>query len=71
MNQPKPLIDLWRALMSALNTEFKRSKKPLPRVLNLNLPRPGIGARQSPNPPHRNKICNSPVASCYRSPSAS
>ena len=41
LNQPKPLMNLWRALMSALDTEFKISKKGLPRVLNLNLPRAG------------------------------
>ena len=34
-NHLKPLMNLWRALMSALDTEFKSSKKPLPRVLNL------------------------------------
>ena len=32
----KLLMDPWRALMSALDTEFKPSKKPLPKVLNLN-----------------------------------
>ena len=33
----KPLMNLWRALMSTLDTEFKPSKKPLPRALNPNL----------------------------------
>ena len=37
LNRHKLLINLWKALISALDTEFKPSKKPLPRVLNLNL----------------------------------
>ena len=32
LNRPKLLMDLWIALMSALDTEFKPSKKPLSRL---------------------------------------
>ena len=45
-NQPK-IMNLWRALMSALDTEFKLFKKILSRVLNLNLPRTGQLHRRS------------------------
>ena len=37
LNQLKLIMNLWRALKSALDTEFKTSKKPLPRVFNLIL----------------------------------
>ena len=40
LNHLQPLLDLRRALMSALDTEFKSSKNPL-RVLILNLLRAG------------------------------
>ena len=33
----KLLMNLWKTLISAIDTEFKPSKKPLPRVANLNL----------------------------------
>ena len=32
LNQAKLLINLWRALMSALDTEFKPAKKPQPQL---------------------------------------
>ena len=41
LNQLKLLMNLWRALMSVFDIEFKPSKKPLPRVFNLNLLRTG------------------------------
>ena len=41
LNQLIPIIYLWKALMSALVTVFKPSKKPLPTVFNLNLLRAG------------------------------
>ena len=41
LNHLKPLMNLWRALMSTLDTEFKPSKKPLTRLVNLNLLRTG------------------------------
>ena len=41
LNYLKPLKNLWRALMSALDKEFKHLKKPLQSVLNLNLLRAG------------------------------
>ena len=31
----KPLMNLWTALMTTLDTEFKPIKKPLPRLINL------------------------------------
>ena len=39
LTQPKPLMNLWRALISAIDTEFKLSKKILSIILNL--PRAG------------------------------
>ena len=41
LNHLKPIMNLWRALMSALDTKFKPLKKPFPRVLNLNFLRAG------------------------------
>ena len=35
LNQPKLIMNLWRALMSALDTEFRLSKKALQRILKL------------------------------------
>ena len=35
LNHLKPLMNLWRALISALDIEFEPSKRPLARVLNL------------------------------------
>ena len=61
-NLLKLLINLWRALMSALDTEFKSSKKSLLKVLNLNLLRAlgsyRGGALHSAYP-HRNMSRNS------------
>ena len=37
LNNHKALMNLWRALISALETESKPLKKPLPRVFNINL----------------------------------
>ena len=46
-------MNLWRALKSSFDTEFKSSKKPLPRFLNLNLPRAGQLQRSC------STVCNS------------
>ena len=37
INQPKLIMNLWRTLMFALDTEFNPTMKPLPKVFNLNL----------------------------------
>ena len=41
LNQPKLLMNLWRALKSALDTEFKASKKSIKRMKRLHyIPKP-------------------------------
>ena len=61
LNQLKLIRSLWRALVSAFDTEFKPSKKPLLRVPNL---------LRAPTSPHRNICWNRPAGICFRSPSA-
>ena len=41
LNDLKLLMNMWRAMISGLDIELKLSKKPLPRVLNLNILRGG------------------------------
>ena len=50
LNHLKPLMNLWRALMSALDTEFKLSQSPTPPHRNIHCNSPaGICSTQSPD----------------------
>ena len=69
-NQLNRFMNLCQALMLALYKEYKSSKKPLPRVLNLNVLRAGEVQRRdvivSNSFFHRNILCNSPSQICSR-----